>query len=177
MKELTYELENFNIDYFLKQYEKDFKHIFYSLENEPIESLIDIFSVDDLSVQVNSLGKKAMEVLEEESQGIFLLLGAVADEEVRYYRFIDGVQYRISLGEVYEASAERFHDFETREDLINIGNINFNVESSLGLAINKKGNKLFINFAEINEDGFLGYIYDIGHMENLVLKYLSKFKY
>lgn len=180
MKELVYRLDEFDIEGFLKKYEEDFKYIYYSLEDEKIEHIVDLVNLEDLSVETNKLGEDLFELLNKEEKGLFLLIGAVADEDVRYYRFIDGVQYRVSLGEIYEHSAERFHDFETKEELINKGNIDFNVEISLGLAINKKEDKLVINFAEIkdsNDGQYLEYIYNSGELGRLTVNYLSNHLY
>lgn len=178
MKEEIYKISNFNLKVFLKNYEDNFKHIYYSLEDEKLEYIIDLFNKEDLSVESNIEGENLIDILNGEKQGLFLLIGAVADEEVRYFRFINGTQYRISLGEVYEHSAERFHDFKTNEDLIDIGSIDFNVEISLGLAIYKEGDNLIINFAQIKEGeegAYLEYIYNSGDIGRLIKEYIISY--
>lgn len=174
MKTLIYGLNNFNFNEFMNRYEKDLKNIFISLEDENIFDLVDFFNIDTMTICNKSENQDILKVLQNENIGLFLLIGSVADEHVNFFRFLNGVQYRINTGEVYEYSSERFHDFEIVEKMINTGYINFSVEISLGLGLYIKDNNLIINLYEIQEDGkHMRIIKESGDLEKIITQYIT----
>ena len=105
-----------------------------------------------------------------------MLIGSVADEHVNFFRFLNGVQYRINTGEVYEHSAERFHDFEIVEKMINTGYINFSVEVSLGLGLHIENDKVIIELCEILDDNkTMRIIKESGELENIIKEHISSY--
>lgn len=176
MKKLIFDLNKFNLENFLHNYENDFKNIFFSLENEDIWDLVDFFNVNDLNIVNKTQEQNIINILNSGKVGLFLTIGAVADENVNYFRFLDGIQYRIAHGEVYEHSAERFHNFKTSEKILNCGDITFSVETALGLTLHIKDEKICFQLGEINEDSsFINTIKVSGGLENIITTYINKF--
>lgn len=178
MKKLIFNLDTYNLERFLENYEKDFKNIFFSIENENLIDLIDFFTINNFNLSNKPKEGNIIDILKSSKLGLFLTIGAVADENVNYFRFLDGIQYRIADGEVYEHSAERFHDFKTSEKILNCGEIDFSVETALGLTVYIKEEKIYFQLGEIDEDSsFINTILNSGGLDNIINTYINKFKF
>lgn len=161
------------LEYFLEKYETDFKNIFLSVKNEELSGLIDLYNIEDLRV-IYEDKKNYLKSLKTNEKGVFLLIGGIADENVNYFRFLDGIQYRVADGEVYEYSAENFHNYKCKENKVHFGEINLSVEVAIGLAMEVTENKVIIYIAEI-EDDYINKIANIGDLNEIIEKYLKEF--
>lgn len=160
------------LEKFLERYEIDFKKIFSSLKNEDLISLIDLYDIKSLKIKNDNKENYLKSILSNQ-KGVFLLVGGVADENVNYFRFLDGIQYRINSGEVYEYSAENFHNYSCNEEKVSFGKINLFIEVPIGLTLEVKENKVILNIAVI-EENYINKIKDIGDLKEIVEKYLKE---
>lgn len=185
MSTITYNKNEFDIDGFLDSYENDIKRIFKSLEEEMLSDLVDIIDKEENIILQNSSsikeGKNILDILNDKKYALFLLLGGIADEDVTYYRFIDGIQYRVNPGEIYDEtiSLDNFHEYETNENIISKGNINFERDMSLGIKLSFDNDNINITFVELKEEAEDIKIIDIknaGSFSRLLSNYLDKFK-
>lgn len=161
MNKIILKLSDINIEKFLKRYESDLKFIYKSLKDEKLIDLIDIVNLNDFKID-NKIKKELdesdlIEVLKKEEYGLFLMVGGVCDENVTYFRFIDGIQYRIAPGECYEESCENFHDYKCEEKLIKTGEMEFSIECSYGIVLYIKEEKLNLIIVELVEDDYNNY--------------------
>lgn len=165
---------DYNIEKFLFQYEKDLKQIYRSLINENLIDLIDIVDIESLTI-IEKRNKNIIECLKSEKIGIALMAGGVCDDNVTFFRAIDGVQYRIANGECYEETSENFHDYKTIENLIKIGSMEFVIESSYCILLYLKNGELNIELVEIELNGDIykcKKIKDSGDIGNIINKYI-----
>lgn len=185
MSTITYNKNEFDIDGFLDSYENDIKRIFKSLEEEMLSDLVDIIDKEENIILQNSSsikeGKNILDILNDKKYALFLLLGGIADEDVTYYRFIDGIQYRVNPGEIYDEtiSLDNFHEYETNENIISKGNINFERDMSLGIKLSFDNDNINITLVELKEEAEDIKIIDIknaGSFSRLLSNYLDKFK-
>lgn len=185
MSTITYNKNDFDVNGFLDSYEKDIKRIFKSLEDEMLEDLVDIIDKEKNIIVQNSSnikeGKNLLDILNDKKYALFLLLGGIADEDVTYYRFIDSIQYRINSGEVYDEaiSLDNFYDYETRENILSKGNINFERDMSLGIKLSFDNENINITLVELDEASDNINVVDIknaGSFSRLTFEYLDTFK-
>lgn len=141
----------YNIDKFLSQYENDLKYIYKSLTNERLIDLIDIVNIKDLKIINNKKEKNNIkEYINSKDFGIALIIGGICDDNVTFFRAIDGVQYRIAKGECYEETSENFHDYKTVESLIETGDMKFTIESSYCMLLYLENESLNIELVEVD---------------------------
>lgn len=158
MDKIILDLSNEKIENLLEKYEMDLKNIYKSLKNENLIDLIDIIDLKSFKIE-NKIKEdlykdNLIEFIKKEEYGLFLMLGGICDENVTYFRFINGIQYRIAEGECYEESSENFHDYKCEEKLINTGDMKFSIECSYGLALYIKNGKLNLDMVELIEDDY-----------------------
>lgn len=161
MNKIILKLSDVNIEGLLKKYEADLKNIYRSLKDEKIIDLIDIINLSDFKID-NEIKKELnesdlIELLKKEEYGLFLMVGGICDENVTYFRFIDGIQYRIAPGECYEESSENFHDYKCEEKLIKTGEMEFSIECSYGIVLYIEEENLNLIMVELVEDDYNNY--------------------
>lgn len=158
MENIILDLSDEKIENLLKRYEIDLKNIYRSLKDEKLIDLIDILNLRSFKIEneiKEDLEKSNLvELLKKEEYGLFLMLGGICDENVTYFRFINGIQYRIAEGECYEESSENFHDYKCEEKIINTGDMEFSIECSYGLSLYIKDGKLNLDMVELIEDDY-----------------------
>ncbi len=161
MDKIILKISDESIERLLKKYELDLKKIYRSLEDEKLIDLIDIVNLKNFNID-NKIKKELnesdlIEILKKEEYGMFLMLGGICDENVTYFRFIDGIQYRIAPGECYEESSENFHDYKCEEKLIKTGEMEFSIECSYGIVLYIENEKLNLVIVELVEDDYNNY--------------------
>lgn len=161
MEKIILKLSDEKIGKLLKKYESDLKNIYRSLEDENLIDLIDIIDLKNFKID-NKIKKELkesdlIELLKKEEYGIFLMIGGICDENVTYFRFINGIQYRIAPGECYEESSENFHDYKCEESLIKTGEMEFSIECSYGVVLYVEKEKLNLVMVELVEDDYNNY--------------------
>lgn len=181
MKKIILNLSDEKINNLLKKYEIDLKNIYRSLKDENFIDLIDIVNLKNFKIENNIKEDldidNLIEFLKKEEYGLFLMLGGICDENVTYFRFIDGIQYRIAEGECYEESSENFHDYKCEEKIINTGDMEFSIECSYGLVLYIKNGELNLDMVELIEGDLNSYsakkVKESGEFENLIKKYIG----
>lgn len=179
MKKIEYNT-SCGIEKFLFQYEKDLKNIYKSLENEKLIDLVDIVDIESLKIindRKERLGESFINGLKNEEYAIALIIGGVCDDNVTFFRAIDGKQYRIADGECYEETSENFHDYEVVEELIYTGDMKFIIESSYCLLVYVLKDKLNFVLVEINDynnENKCDVVNNSGKLGNIIESYIKK---
>lgn len=150
MKTIKCKFKDFDFERFLEEYNSKVRTIFEINDNEPLNSIIEVINYSKMEVDFNfsdKSDKKIIENFENEKISLFFPVGLMADNRGIYLRLINLIQYRVADGDVDRMYGD-IKNYSVKEEILDIGNSKLNIDSTLGLIVRKKENKLYINIAQ-----------------------------
>lgn len=182
MKTIKCKFADFDFEKFLNEYDLPVRTLFEINDNQPLNSIIEVIDYTRMEVDFNfenKSDKKIIEAFKDEQISLFFPVGVMADNRGIYLRLINLVQYRIKT-EAIDIVYGDIKNYIVKDDILDLGKLDLDVDSTIGLIFRKKENKLYINFAQyslgscINAPS-LQVKEDIGELASEIKNYLKKY--
>ncbi|MGL5755696.1 MAG: hypothetical protein ACRCYC_10260 [Paraclostridium sp.] len=182
MKTINFNFNEFNLSTFIDDYSKDVRKVFGINNKEPLGRIVEMLNHNTLEPIFfdEPLNKEGLiNKLENEEGAIFFPLGCLADESMRFFRFIDLKKYKISEGIIENNYFEEDLESDT-EDILSFGNLNIDRDTSIGIVLTKINNKLFISVAQYEFGSCLSLPTlslkeNSGDLSNIVINFISRY--
>ena len=183
MKTINFNFNDFNLEGFMENYDEKIRLVFGINENEPLGRIIEILNHNTLEIKYieEVMSKEEMiEALDKEEIALFMPLGASGDSNMTTLRLINMIEYKIknnTIGNLY-SNADKF---KSVNEVLDLGDLNVSIDSSIGIIITKINEKIFISFGEYKcgscmNSPNLTSKENVGRLSEEIKKYLFKYK-
>ena len=183
MKTINFNFNDFNLEGFMENYDEKIRLVFGINENEPLGRIVEILNHNTLEIKYTeeAMSKEEMiKGLNKEEIALFMPLGVSGDSNMTTLRLINMIEYKIknnNIGNLYPGADK----FKSVNDILDLGDLNVSIDSSIGVILTKINKKIFVSFGEYKCGSCMNIPIltskeNAGRLSEEIKKYLFKYK-
>ena len=150
MKTINFNFNEFDLRNFINNYNKKIRLVFGMNGEEPLGRIVEVLEHNTLCMKYIEEDYRAEEIIdlvENEKIALFLPLGMLGDVNGIFLRLINMKQYRVCEG-IAEGTYNDAKRFKLDNNILDLGDLSVNSDSSIGVVITKIDKKIFLSFAQ-----------------------------